>query len=372
VKNSKAIAYLRQLCCLGLSKELVVSEFLRAVRSVIPSDNNVCTMLKPPFQIDHHIMGFDVSELANLPIEIMATIFTPECEVRSAAWFSQHPVLTDTGLWDKAYYSSDAYNLVWRPLDQHHMLWASVLQYGKPVALLGLFRPKQQQPFNSDEQVLLPRLMPYVAHALGMASKEAVLYDEKGTSGLVIMNSLGNMLYQSPEAKRLLFLADCPVINVFEGINTIGGHSTVNLLSILKQICLNLDGIFQGKTTAPPVWSLTNGHGRFVFRAYGLEQQNHEPGGLVGINIELQEPKILKIVRALQDFPLSPIQKEVAILLAQGLSNEKIGERLHIKLTTVKDHVRKIFVKLDIDHREELLPKLLAMQKQNLIQLRNF
>jgi DNA-binding CsgD family transcriptional regulator len=372
MKNSKAIAYLRQLCCLGLSKELVVSEFLGVVRSVIPSDNNVCTMLKPPFQIDNHIMGFDVSELANLPLEVMASIFTPECWARSAVWFSQHPVLTDTGLWDKAYYLSDAYNLVWRPLDQHHMLWAPVLQFGKPVALLGLFRPREQQAFNSDEQALLPRLMPYVAHALAMANNQEILYDEKGSSGLIIMNSLGDMLYQSPEAKRLLFLADYPVINVIEGTNRISGYSNVNMLSMLKQICLNLDGIFQGKTVAPPSWSLTNGHGRFVFRAYGLEQQNHEPGGLIGINVELQVPQALKIVRALQDFPLSPIQKEVAILLAQGLSNEKIGERLHIKLTTVKDHVRKIFVKLDIDHREELLPKLLAMQKQNLIQLRNF
>jgi DNA-binding CsgD family transcriptional regulator len=186
------------------------------------------------------------------------------------------------------------------------------------------------------------------------------------------MNPAGDIVYQCPEAKRLLFLADNPVINVIEVINRVGGYSTANLLGMLKQICLNLDGIFQGKNAAPPVWSLTNGHGRFVFRAYGLEQQNHEPGGLIGINIELQVPQILKLARALQEFPLSPIQKEVAVLLAQGLSNEKIGERLHVKLTTVKDHVRKIFVKLDIDHREELLPKLLAMEKQNLIQLRNF
>jgi hypothetical protein len=134
VKNSKAIAYLRQLCCLGLSKELVVSEFLRAVRSVIPSENNVYTALKPPFVLDYHILGFDVAEVANLPLEIMANIFTPECQARSAVWFSEHPVLTDTALWDKAYYLSDAYNLVWRPLDQHHMLWIPVFQFGKPKA----------------------------------------------------------------------------------------------------------------------------------------------------------------------------------------------------------------------------------------------
>jgi ATP/maltotriose-dependent transcriptional regulator MalT len=45
------------------------------------------------------------------------------------------------------------------------------------------------------------------------------------------------------------------------------------------------------------------------------------------------------------------------------MSNEKIGESLQIKLTTVKDHVRKIFVKLDIDHREDLLLKLMKLDQ---------
>lgn len=66
--------------------------------------------------------------------------------------------------------------------------------------------------------------------------------------------------------------------------------------------------------------------------------------------------------RGAQNLPLSPTQKEVAVLLAQGFSNEKIGERLHIKLTTVKDHIGKIFTKLNIHRREELLPKLLALE----------
>lgn len=73
----------------------------------------------------------------------------------------------------------------------------------------------------------------------------------------------------------------------------------------------------------------------------------------------------------MQDLPLSPVQKQVALLLAQSYSNEKIGGHLHIKLTTVKDHIRKIFDKMGIYHREELLPKLLALERAGTrIQLR--
>jgi DNA-binding CsgD family transcriptional regulator len=145
---------------------------------------------------------------------------------------------------------------------------------------------------------------------------------------------------------------------------TFDSHAKENaLLQKLAQICRNLDAIFQGREAAPPYWSHTNGRGRFIFRAYWLDKQNNEPGDLICMSIEQQEPLTLKILRMLQNLPLSPMQKEVALLMAQGLSNEKIGERLHIKLTTVKDYISALFTRLDITRRDELLPKLLEMER---------
>lgn len=360
-KQSQAIAYLRQLCCLGLNKEIVIPEFLRAVRAVIPSDNNMFTGLDEHYLPAYHLPGFAVSEIAELPIEVVTRFFTPERMKCSLEWFSRHPVLTDPFLWDKAFYLSDAYNLVWRHCGHYHFVFAPIKQSGKPVGLLGLFRPpRQHQPFNSHEQALLPHLTAYVSHALGMRGGVNIQYCDNGASGMMVMNNAGTIISLCPEAKRLLTLARYPAL-------TVGMHSLKDELPTkLAQLCQNLDVIFQGKAAAPPSWSFTNAHGRFVFRAYWLDKQNHEPGGFIGMTIEHQEPLPLKILRALRDSPLSPVQKEVALLLAQGFSNEEIGERLGIKLTTVKDHVGKIFVKLDIDHREELLPNLRALDSSML------
>jgi len=44
---------------------------------------------------------------------------------------------------------------------------------------------------------------------------------------------------------------------------------------------------------------------------------------------------------------LSPREREVARLLEHHLSNNEIARKLSIKLSTVKTHVYKIFVKLD-------------------------
>jgi DNA-binding NarL/FixJ family response regulator len=48
---------------------------------------------------------------------------------------------------------------------------------------------------------------------------------------------------------------------------------------------------------------------------------------------------------------LSEREREVLILLAQGLSNTAISERLWITESTVKSHVSHILVKLDCDNR---------------------
>ena len=51
--------------------------------------------------------------------------------------------------------------------------------------------------------------------------------------------------------------------------------------------------------------------------------------------------------------PLSARELEVLRLIAQGLSNNDIGERLFLALDTVKGHNRKIFEKLGVQRRTE-------------------
>ena len=51
--------------------------------------------------------------------------------------------------------------------------------------------------------------------------------------------------------------------------------------------------------------------------------------------------------------PLSPRELEVLQLIAQGLSNREMSERLFLALDTVKGHNRKIFGKLQVQRRTE-------------------
>lgn len=55
--------------------------------------------------------------------------------------------------------------------------------------------------------------------------------------------------------------------------------------------------------------------------------------------------------------PLSQRELEILQLIAEGLSNQEIGERLFLALDTVKGHNRRIFEKLDVQRRTEAVAR---------------
>ena len=55
--------------------------------------------------------------------------------------------------------------------------------------------------------------------------------------------------------------------------------------------------------------------------------------------------------------PLSERETEVLQLIAEGLTNPEIGDRLYISLNTVKVHTRNIYGKLDVHSRSQAVAK---------------
>lgn len=354
MKQSNAIAHLRRLCCSGLSKEIVIAEFLRALPSVIASSNNTFSGTDARLYPKYHITGFDVGNMQESIPAIIAASHTPERQQRALSWFKHQSAITDARVLDTAFYQSDLYHQVYRPFDMHHVLWMPVAQCGKPVGVLGLYRPKTQNPFGNREQALLEHLLQYVTHALGSAGCLDTEYGDINRSGMMIMSKQGDILCQSLEAEQLMSLARNPRLLVDH-------RSEDRLQAKLAQLCRNLATVYRGEPAAPPSYCYTNAYGQFLFRAYCLNDQSNAPQHLLGMTIEYREPMVMKVLRAMKHLPLSPMQQEVAQFVAQGLSFDSISRRLNIKPTTVKDHVGKIYMKLDIGQREELLPKLLAM-----------
>ena len=69
--------------------------------------------------------------------------------------------------------------------------------------------------------------------------------------------------------------------------------------------------------------------------------------------------------------PLSKREREIAELAARGLRNGEIAEMLHISEGTVKNHLKIVFRKLNIDRRSSLRGKICKI-KEDRVQLRAF
>lgn len=50
---------------------------------------------------------------------------------------------------------------------------------------------------------------------------------------------------------------------------------------------------------------------------------------------------------------LTPREQEVLLLLAEGISDREIGERLHIEEVTVKVHTGSLYAKLGVNNRTQ-------------------
>jgi DNA-binding CsgD family transcriptional regulator len=56
-----------------------------------------------------------------------------------------------------------------------------------------------------------------------------------------------------------------------------------------------------------------------------------------------------------QPLPITDREREIVMLAAAGLSNRQIAERLSVSVRTVEGHLYRIFVKLGIEHRDQLI-----------------
>ena len=354
MKQSNAVAYLRRLCCSGFSKEIVIAEFLRAVPTLIASCNNTFSGTDSRLYPKYHIAGFEIGAMQESIPAIVASSHTPAKQQRALNWFKHQSAITDARIIDPDFFQSELYHQVYKPFDMHHVLWMPVSNCGRPVGMLGLYRPKHQKPFGSREHVLLGQLLQYVSHALDVEACQDNEYAVADRSGMMIMSTGGEILCQSREAEQLLNMVRHPRLQIDK-------RSEDRLQAKLLQLCSNLAAVYRGEPAAPPSYCHTNAYGQFLFRAYRLNDKDDSPQHLLGLTIEHREPLTLKVLRAMKNLPLSPMQQEVAQFVALGLTFDSIGKRLNIKPTTVKDHVGKIYTKLDIGQRDELLPKLLAL-----------
>ena len=74
----------------------------------------------------------------------------------------------------------------------------------------------------------------------------------------------------------------------------------------------------------------------------------------IHVTVQHDEPRVVAQRRALATLSLSIAQREVCSLLRAGYSHGEIAAMLSVAPSTVADHVKKIYNKLDVHSVHEL------------------
>ena len=67
-------------------------------------------------------------------------------------------------------------------------------------------------------------------------------------------------------------------------------------------------------------------------------------------------------LQRLEETGISQREYEVLQLMAEGLSNQEIADRLYISLNTVKTHSSNLYAKLDVKRRTQAVQKAIELQ----------
>lgn len=71
----------------------------------------------------------------------------------------------------------------------------------------------------------------------------------------------------------------------------------------------------------------------------------------------LTDEELLALEKEKQKLGLSSREMEVLQLMAQGLSNQEIADKLFLSVPTVKTHSSNLFFKLDVKRRTQAIEK---------------
>jgi two-component system, NarL family, response regulator LiaR len=75
------------------------------------------------------------------------------------------------------------------------------------------------------------------------------------------------------------------------------------------------------------------------------------------VMVEVPVPNFVLNEKELNQLGISKRELEVLQLMASGLSNQEIADRLFVSLNTIKTHTSNLFVKLDVKRRTQAIQK---------------
>ena len=362
---SRAEARFKQICCLGLGGEALIPALLNELHVIVPyycarvfliDEGGRITNSYDEHPESHLSAGVYWQEFHGRPGRELAGTF-PDIIRTQIGVRDFEETLGALKIELNAFYRSDFYNVIYRAtqVDLFMRLIVRERGRGRPLGVITMHRAIGDDRWTAEEKRRLGSLEPFLAHAMAAHGPCDEPLANSGSDGLIVSDRAGKLISFSPQGGQLLFLATHERVAPGAAL----GRSTV-LPPPLVKLCRDLTRIFtDDPTTAAPTFHHRNVWGGFQFRAHWLNGSDPD-SGLIGITVNHKEPLTVRLIRRVGELPLTRRQAQACLLMARGVSYDKIAEQLGISKHTAIAHGRGIYNKLDVHNRAELVSELLS------------
>ncbi|MEO8101974.1 MAG: helix-turn-helix transcriptional regulator [Betaproteobacteria bacterium] len=359
MKRSVQLAHIRQLCCLGYPGQSLMPALLRAVREFIGADSagffwvdakgdmtNLFAerMLSPGLMRLYFERHYDGAEH---PFRQAFLQRASASELVSSS--SASPELLKT-----AYY-----NDILRYLDAHHVMYSVIRDQGHALGQLSLYRPKRAAAFTARERAAIQDISRYVAHAVSCPvaqSDPKAQFVDSDDEGLVVVDNQGTIIQGAAPSLKLLAMATRGQFSPASPPLATGDIVPDVVLSLMER----LRKVLAGHAAIAPREQVETAWGRFLLSAYALGSEGDTLPATIGIHVRRKEHVVVRLAQAMGSLDLPPQQREVALLLAQGKSNQEISAALNVSNNTASYHVKQLFFRLDAHDRAEAVARILG------------
>ncbi|MDH4393455.1 MAG: helix-turn-helix transcriptional regulator [Aquabacterium sp.] len=332
---------LRQLCRLELPGPVLLPSLLPVLRQVVPAT---------------HAGFFFCDERGTITNMYAERMLEPE---RMAGYHAQH----DSAQFRQQYLARCAaghalsrrsvtpdergsayYRDVLSALGIEHFLYAIVRHGGRALGQLSLYRGPDDRPFDDGDEQALASVLHYLGIAVAEPSPPALreLQEQVVEEGLALLDERsGKVMYADGNWPRLVRLAHGDAINPSLARSE---HETLPrfIAAVLATVVSAPNAVHMVRTT----W------GQFVFRRHALTAGDGSTAVALLLSRLAAQP--LRQAQGAAVLGLSPQQREVALLLARGLSNQEIAGELGISVNTAGYHAKRVFERLGVHERSAI------------------
>ena len=225
-------------------------------------------------------------------------------------------------------------------------LRAAFVSRGRCWGAVHIARRDHRRDFTLDEAKVLARVTASIADGIRTSLRfDAARQAHDGTApGLVVLDANNDVQLVTPPAHELLDAMRNPAI---ARTDETPPTALLALAGFARRRSHDPDR--RADTVAVPTAS-----GWITLHA---SLPDGAPGGQVAIVLERSNSPESTAVR-LEAHGVTPREREIAVLLAQGLTNPEIATRLVLSPYTVQDHVKSLFEKTEVSSRQELVARV--------------